>query len=85
MHVSVRLKSDVELQLIHLVEITGKPKSALINEAILNYANSMNLRGIQFDINKKMQAMNTADADDETCAGEVEPGARTRRCRTDDA
>lgn len=66
MHVSVRLKSDVELQLIHLVEITGKPKSALINEAILNYANSMNLRGIQFDINKKMQAMNKADADDET-------------------
>ena len=66
MHVSVRLKRDVELQLIQLVEITGKPKSALINEAILNYANSMNLRGIQFDINKKMQAMNKADADDET-------------------
>ena len=56
MHVSVRLKSDVELQLIHLVEITGKPKSALINEAILNYANSMNLRGIQFDINKKISS-----------------------------
>jgi predicted DNA-binding protein len=66
MHLSVRLKSDVELQLIHLVEITGKPKSALINEAILNYANSMNLRGMQSDINKKMQAMNKADADDET-------------------
>jgi predicted DNA-binding protein len=66
MHVSVRLKSDVELQLIHLVEITGKPKSALINEAILNYANSMNLRGMQSDINKKMQAMNKTDADDET-------------------
>ena len=66
MNVNVRLRKDAEMVLVHAAMHSGKPKNAIINEAILLYAEQFNSQNLQDDINKKMRLLNLTDAQDET-------------------
>ena len=66
MNVNVRLRKDAETLLTHAAMLSGKPKNAIINEAILLYAKQFDHQHLQDDINKKMHLLNLSDARDET-------------------
>lgn len=66
MNVNVRLKKEAELLLANAAMLSGKPKNAIINEAILLYAKQFNSEHLQEDINKKMRMLNLTDSQDET-------------------
>ena len=66
MNVNVRLRKDAELLLANAAMLLGKPKNAIINEAILLYAKQFNHSHLQEEINRKMHALNQADNLDNT-------------------
>lgn len=66
MNVNVRLRKDTEVLLANAALLSGKPKNAIINEAILLYAKQFNSDHLQEDINKKMRMLNLTDAEDNT-------------------
>ena len=66
MNVNVRLRKDAETLLANAVMLSGKPKNAIINEAILLYAKQFNHPHLQQEINRKMLLLNQADNLDDT-------------------
>ena len=66
MNVNVRLRKDAETVLAHAAMLSGKPKNAIINEAILLYAKQFNHSSLQSEINQKMVLLNLADSQDNT-------------------
>jgi uncharacterized protein (DUF1778 family) len=66
MNVNVRLRKDAETLLEHAAMLSGKPKNAIINEAILLYAKAFNHAQLQQEINHKMSLLNQADSLDNT-------------------
>ena len=66
MNVNVRLRKDAELLLANAAMLLGKPKNAIINEAILLYAKQFNHTHLQAEINRKMLALNQIDNSDNT-------------------
>ena len=65
MQVTVRLNRSVEHKLASAVNVTHKPRNLLINEAITFYLDSMMLGVVQEEIDRRMQAFNEADKQDE--------------------
>ena len=66
MNVNVRLRKDAETVLTNAAMLSGKPKNAIINEAILLYAQHLNHPSLQNEINKKMLSLNKTDSTDNT-------------------
>lgn len=66
MNVNVRLRKDAETLLTNAAKLSGKPKNAIINEAILLYAKQFDHTHIQEAINRKMYALNQTDSADNT-------------------
>ena len=66
MNVNVRLRKDAELLLANAAMLLGKPKNAIINEAILLYAKQFNHSHLQEEINRKMHVLNQVDNLDNT-------------------
>ena len=66
MNVNVRLRKDAEILLANAAMLSGKPKNAIINEAILLYAKQFNHTHLQAEINRKMLALNQIDNLDDT-------------------
>jgi uncharacterized protein (DUF1778 family) len=66
MNVNVRLKKDTEMLLTNAAMLSGKPKNAIINEAILLYAKQFDHTHLQEAVNRKMSALNDTDNTDNT-------------------
>lgn len=66
MNVNVRLRKDAETLLANAAMLSGKPKNAIINEAILLYAKQFNHPDLQLQINRKMLLLNQTDSLDNT-------------------
>ena len=66
MNVNVRLRKDAEMLLTNAAMLSGKPKNAIINEAILLYAKQFDHPHLQEAINRKMYALNNTDNVDNT-------------------
>ena len=64
MSISVRLKPEAEARLSNAVIQTGKPRNALINDAILTYFKSYDDEARQRDIARQCQLANEADKRD---------------------
>ena len=66
MNVNVRLRKDAEILLANAAMLSGKPKNAIINEAILHYAKQFDHPHLQAEVNRKMSALNQTDNLDNT-------------------
>ena len=66
MNVNVRLRKDAETLLANAAMLSGKPKNAIINEAILLYAKQFNHPHLQDEVNRKMSMLNQTDHLDNT-------------------
>lgn len=64
MQVSVRLTGQVESQLENAISAMHKPRNAIINEAILFYLESLNIKAVQSAIDDRMSAFNQAEKQD---------------------
>ncbi len=66
MNVNVRLRKDAETVLTNAAMLSGKPKNAIINEAILLYAKQFDHPHLQDAVNRKMVTLNYTDNTDNT-------------------
>jgi predicted DNA-binding protein len=64
MSISLRLRPEAETRLSNAVAKTGRPRNAIINDALIEYLHKFDSASVQNEIDNQLKLLNAADERD---------------------